>query len=243
MGYTTDFEGVLKLNKKLSEEDYQFLIKLNNSRRMKIHADAKYGVDGEFYVEESSMFGEHSDKKVKVLNINEPPSTQPGLWCQWIPTDDYEGLEWDSNEKAYCMEDWIFYIINRYLAPRGYVVNGLVNAYGEEPGDIWAIRVEDNVVRIAHSTGMGKMTDWEKTDWEEKKKIPMTVTTVPPKKKKPVATETKIKINMIRNRKDGEVYLKRSDICKYIDAQNKEFKDEPIMKATLKLFKERIMEL
>lgn len=240
MGYTTDFEGKLKLNKKLTEEDYQFLVNLNKSRRMKLKADSKYGVEGEFYVEESSMWGQHADKAVKVLDPNSPPSTQPGLWCQWVPTDDYEGLEWDNGEKAYNMEDWIFYIINRYLAPRGYVVNGLVNAYGEEAGDIWAIRVENNVVRIARSLGLGEMTPWIPTEWETKKKIPITVKAEPKKKAPKKPKEQMIKINMLRNRNDGEVYLKRSDIVTYIDAQ---IALEPIMKATLGVFKDRIMGL
>lgn len=35
MGYTTDFEGTLKLNKKLDKETKLFLTKLAQTRRMK----------------------------------------------------------------------------------------------------------------------------------------------------------------------------------------------------------------
>jgi hypothetical protein len=244
MGYSTDFKGVLKLNKQLTEEDDAFIRALTDSRRMKLRVDSKYGVEGEFYVADDLGGWNNKDK---VIDCNEPPSTQPGLWCHIVPTDDGEGLEWDGGEKTYSMENWIFYLINRYLAPRGYVVNGVLDAFGEEAGDIWSIKVEDNVVRVATFRNLHDRNspNWEMTQWEKEKKIPMTVKEPKPKKKvvKKKKEEHKVLISIIRNSNDGEIYLKRSDLCKYIDTTCKGFKKNPVIKATLQLFKDRIMEL
>ena len=81
MGYTTDFEGEFKLDKPLDAETKEFLEKLSDTRRMKrTFPNDEYGVDGEFYVDDEA--------KDSVVEINSPPSTQPSLWCQWIPNDD-----------------------------------------------------------------------------------------------------------------------------------------------------------
>jgi len=218
MGYTTDFKGTLKLNKPLTEEDNTFLVNLNKSRRMKLKVDTKYGVEGEFYVNDDlSQWG----KSDKVVDNNTPPSTQPGLWCQWVPTKDGLGLEWDGGEKAYNMEDWIFYIINKYLAPRGYVLNGVVEAYGEDTGDIWAIKVEDNIVRIAQFESMFSSNtnpNWVPTDWERHKKIPVTVKEKKAPKKK-VKVHNPIPVRLLVNKVDKEKYIHVDDLLKYMDDQ------------------------
>ncbi len=51
MGYTTDFSGILKFNRPLTVKESNFLKKLNQTRRMGRNVDAKYGVEGEFYVD------------------------------------------------------------------------------------------------------------------------------------------------------------------------------------------------
>lgn len=143
MGYTTDFEGKLKLNKQLSLDDHTFLKKLSKTRRMARNVDPKYGVEGEFYVDGDGMMGQGHENNI--IDYNIPPKTQPGLWCQWTPTDDGEYLVWDGGEKFYNYVEWLEYIIN-WLAPRGYVLNGSVTWQGEESDDMGRIIVKDNVV-------------------------------------------------------------------------------------------------
>lgn len=70
----------------------------------------------------------------------------PGFWCQWIPTNDGAGIEWDGNEKFYHGEEWMKLIIDRFLKPWGIVGNGLILAQGEEIDDRWELIVKDNVV-------------------------------------------------------------------------------------------------
>lgn len=170
MGYTTAFRGQLVLDKQLTDEDAQFLKDLNCSRRMKRDLPG-FGVDGEFYVD-SANDGNHGQNDEKgVVDYNTPPSTQPALWCHWVPTDDNRGIEFDGGEKAYGMPEWIVWIINRYLEPRGYVVNGLVEAQGEDHGDIWAINVQNNVVYTQDIHGKCNSEDWKKVNYPKAPKI------------------------------------------------------------------------
>ena len=38
---------------------------------------------------------------------NTPPFGQPGLWCQWVPTDDGHALVWNGHEKFYRSSGWM----------------------------------------------------------------------------------------------------------------------------------------
>jgi len=144
MGYTTNFTGQFNLDKPLSDKDYEFLRKLNETRRMIRNLPPKYGVDGEFFVDGSGLAGQDRDKTI--IDYNCPPSTQPGLWCGWMPTDDKTGIEWDGREKFYNYIKWIEYIVEKILIPRGYVLNGEVSWIGEDPSDLGLIVVKNNEV-------------------------------------------------------------------------------------------------
>lgn len=151
MGYTTDFSGTFQLNKSLSPEMHDFLVRLNETRRMHRKLEDKYGVQGEFYVDGGGSFGQ--DHESNIVDYNQQPSTQPGLWCQWTPTDDSCGIEWDGGEKFYNYTEWLVYLIHKILAPNGYVLNGVVTWQGEETGDVGEIFVEDNKVFIQEWKG------------------------------------------------------------------------------------------
>ena len=151
MGYNTAFDGEWKLNKPLDGETKTFLIKLANTRRMKrTGLDEKYGIEGEFFVDASGFMGQDSDDSV--VDYNQPPSTQPSLWCKWIPNDEGTAIEWDGGEKFYDYIPWIEYLIENILAPRGYVLNGDIKWEGEDSDDFGIIRIEDNVVKCAQGT-------------------------------------------------------------------------------------------
>ena len=146
MGYSTDFSGQFTLDRKLDDETFDLLNGLASTRRMKRNVDSKYGVDGEFYIGKGD-FGQ--DEEDNIVDYNTPPRTQPSLWLQWIPTDDREHIEWDGNEKFYSYVEWIEYIINKVLKPKGYVLNGVVEWGGEERSDVGEITITDNVVRVS----------------------------------------------------------------------------------------------
>jgi len=144
MGYTTEFEGRFDLNKVLDDETFDLLTKLAATRRMKRDVDSKYGVEGEFYVLGKGYAGQ--DREPNVIDSNHPPRSQPGLWLQWIPTEDRKGIEWDQGEKFYDYVDWIKYLIDAVLAPKGYILNGTVRWRGEEFSDLGSIVINDNLV-------------------------------------------------------------------------------------------------
>ena len=144
MGYTTDFSGRFKTNKPLSDKMFNFLKAFNETRRMGRNVDAGYGIEGEFYVFGSGSFGQDSESNI--IDFNQEPTTQPGLWCQWTPSDDREGIEWDCGEKFYHYTEWLVYLIHKVLAPNGYVLNGTVTWQGEDTGDVGEIIVENNRV-------------------------------------------------------------------------------------------------
>lgn len=152
MGYTTDFEGKFKLNKELDEDTYNFLIKLAETRRMKrdvsvlksMGYEGDYGVEGEFFVDGAGDFGQDYDESI--IDFNRPPKTQPGLWCQWIPTEDRTHIEWDGGEKFYNYREWLKYIIDNILKPNGYLLSGKVTYQGEGYGDFGSIMVKNNII-------------------------------------------------------------------------------------------------
>ncbi len=149
MGYTTDFSGQFDLNKELDEATYALLVGLAGTCRMARNLPPEYGVEGEFYVDGSDeCYGQNVDKDV--IDANRPPSTQPGQWLQWAPTDDSRGIAFKfGEEKDYgCQEEWLSYLIDKILAPKGYILNGVVAFIGEHFEDVGNIVVKDNVVSV-----------------------------------------------------------------------------------------------
>ena len=165
MGYTTDFVGQFKIEPALKTEDIEFLQKFNDTRRMKrVGLDPKYGVDGEWYCGSGDAGQGHEDN---IVDYNTPPSTQPGLWCQWRPTDDGAYLEWDEGEKFYEYEVWLDYLIENYLKPRGYVLNGTVQWQGESFDDRGALMVKDNVLETCGASEIEDLIETEEKKWKE----------------------------------------------------------------------------
>ena len=151
MGYTTDFEGSVKTNKPVDKKTFDLINNLANTRRMKrAGLPVKYGVDGEFYCVDDYNWLESKDsvKEGILVDHNIPPCTQPGLWLQWVMKDDRQTIEWDGGEKFYAYVEWMKYIIDKILAPKGYVVNGTICWSGEEVCDNGKLIVKNNKVSM-----------------------------------------------------------------------------------------------
>jgi hypothetical protein len=155
MGYTTDFNGSFSVSPTLKPEHREFLAAFSETRRMKrnvslLPADANsnvglgLGEEGGYYVGDSR----YSSSGLGVINCNTPPANQPGLWCQWTPNEDGTEIEWDGGEKFYEYVEWLEYIIEHFLQPWGYILNGKVYWYGEDRTDVGCIIVENNVVSV-----------------------------------------------------------------------------------------------
>lgn len=158
MGYTTDFTGSFKLDKPLSVAQLRYLNLFSETRRMKRNAHAlanqpdevrlavglPLGADGAFYVGSAADMGQAHTPDV--LDYNNPPAGQPGLWCQWVPTEDGTGIEWNGTEKFYAYKEWLEYLIAHFLAPWGFVLSGEVKWAGEDSSDHGRLVVENNKV-------------------------------------------------------------------------------------------------
>ena len=102
------------------------------------------------------------ERSSDVIDFNTPPTGQPGLWCQWVPTADGTAIEWDGGEKFYYVDEWMQYLIDHFLKPNAiasrsddlqfenftfdHTVSGIIDAQGENKGDRWRLIVENNEV-------------------------------------------------------------------------------------------------
>jgi hypothetical protein len=146
MGYTTEFWGEVMIDPPLNEAEAEYLRKFANTRRM-------YRKKGPYFVDGSGDFGQGHDPDI--IDFNNPDPSQPGLWCQWVPTPSRDALEWDGGEKFYDSVEWMQYIINHFLKPGAFAsrsgdpqfteftfdhtLNGVIDAQGEDPEDRWKL--------------------------------------------------------------------------------------------------------
>jgi hypothetical protein len=86
----------------------------------------------------------------------------PGSYCDWQPTEDGAGIEWNRTEKFRYAEEWMRYLIDQFLKQGAvastiddpqfagltfdHIVNGTIEAQGEERDDLWRLVVTNNVV-------------------------------------------------------------------------------------------------
>lgn len=166
MGYTTDFYGEFNLNKPLTEAHKNYLEKFAEMRRMKRKetltakrpdplreaVGLPVGKEGAYFVGEGGDFGQGAgvggDDIPDLVDYNYPPAGQPGLWCQWVPNSGGTAIIWDGGEKFYDYVEWIEYLIENFLKPWGYVLNGEVEWAGEDHNDRGRIDIKNNVVKV-----------------------------------------------------------------------------------------------
>ena len=173
MGYTTKFEGSFEFEEPLTDEMIQYINRFSTTRRIKrnvvkikeTYSDWKnlsfngdLGKDGEYFVGDSEWILDWKSKDdsfdTSIINYNEPPAKQPGLWCQWVVSLDGKHLEWDGNEKFYNYVEWLEYLINHFFTPSNIFMNGSVMWRGENVEDIGKITVKHNKITVTK----GKLT-------------------------------------------------------------------------------------
>ena len=163
MGYTTEFNGSLELSRTATKIEIDYINDFSESRRMK--RDVKklneiykgemgnpfaknpedvYGIDGEYFIGQDELF----PRNESIIEDNNPPSTQPSLWCQWILTPNGTKLEWDKCEKFYSYVNWLKYLINNFFEKWEIKLNGEITWEGEDDDDLGKIVVTDNDVKI-----------------------------------------------------------------------------------------------
>lgn len=156
MGYTTEFKGEFTLDRPLSPEHKAYLVKFSEQRHMKRDPKVteslpdpvrqavglEVGPEGDFFVGDDDP----SQQVPSIIDHNECPEDQPGLWCQWIPNEDGTAIVWDGGDKFYNYREWLLYVIDYFLAPWGYVLNGDVVWQGDDYDDVGLLAVRNNEV-------------------------------------------------------------------------------------------------
>ena len=150
MGYTTEFVGSISITPPLNQQEIDYLEKFSETRRMDCE-------QGPYYVDRGGLAGQdNSDPGIR--DYNRPPAGQPGLWCNWVPTEDGTAIQWNEAEKFYNSKEWMAYLIDHFLRSgahaagelhflqANHVLNGTIKAQGEDIEDRWKLVVEDNVV-------------------------------------------------------------------------------------------------
>jgi hypothetical protein len=162
MGYTTTFKGSFRFDRPLAAAHAAYLRQFAESRRMRrdpakcerladphrLAVGLPVGPEGGYYVGDCDRFASQIADG-SVLDHNRPPEGQPGLWCQWVPDEGGDALVWDEGEKFYRYIEWLRYLIEHFLKPWGYVLNGRVTWEGEDSDDVGVLTVTDNVVSEA----------------------------------------------------------------------------------------------
>jgi hypothetical protein len=156
MGYNTDFTGAFNVTPTLKPEHIAYLAKFCETRRMyrdqdlasqlpdpvRKAAGLPVGTDGAYFVGGDGYCGQTAD--ASVVLYNHPPREQPGLWCQWKPSEDGALIRWDGGEKFYSYIAWLKYLVKHFLQPWGYTLNGRVKWRGEDEGGTGVVVARDN---------------------------------------------------------------------------------------------------
>ena len=176
MGYTTYFDGKLSIDPPLTKEQVNYINKFSDTRRMQRDpaklanlpdpireaVDLPLGVNGGYYVGSTCDFLSGQDRD-EVIQYNSPPSGQPGLWCQWVVSDDGSTLGWDGEEKFYEYGNWLRYLIEHFFSKWGRTLEGEISWQGEESDDRGVIYVHrDGYVEEIFDELTNPGPSWEK---------------------------------------------------------------------------------
>lgn len=133
MGYDTNFTGQFDLDKPLTHEHASYL---NNI---------------------ASQGGDMEPPAGSIIDDNEPAA-----YCDWVPTEDGTGIEWNGAEKFGDYVDWIEYLISHFLKPWGYVLNGQISWSGDDSEDSGTIYVQNNKVEAVFDEVLNPGPSWDK---------------------------------------------------------------------------------
>ena len=163
MGYTTEFFGEFEFYKPLSISQIAYLQKFSDIRHMlrnesivikypdpeRLAVNLPLGKDCQYFVGGKGFAGQ--DRDSSIIDYNNPPSDQPGLWCKWEPTDDGKFIRWNGVEKFYNYEKWLKYIVDNFLIPWNHNISGVVSFQGEHESDSGIIIANSSDITLKYN--------------------------------------------------------------------------------------------
>lgn len=151
MGYCTWFDGEMEFDNPISNELINYINKFSETRRMKRDIkliklndpdwekhcfNGNLGPEGAYYI---------GDDTTSILDYNNPPEGQPGLWCGWIIGEEIDShtLQCNELEKFYHYFEWLQYLIDHFLKTEGLRLVGEISFEGEDSEDAGVIDIVD----------------------------------------------------------------------------------------------------
>lgn len=154
MAYINKVQGQFYISPNLSESHLEYLKRFTELRRMKrdpIKTEKRLdivrksvnlpaGQEGEYYVGQYVSHYEQTSAE-DVIDSNQPPITQPSLWCDWKFRKNRFFMSKGDDELFYYEHDvyikWFHYLLDNFLHPWGYFVSGeilmvSINKFGHE---------------------------------------------------------------------------------------------------------------
>ena len=159
MGYTTEFAGQFRLDRKLDPKHETYLRAFNETRHMRLNvkrvavvtdpartaAGLPIGPEGAYCAFIRDGIGLARGLVVEDVS---PLGPNCSRWCGWIPTDDGFGVTWDGGEKFSGYAAWLAFIVEHFLDRWGYAVRGSVAWQGETEGDEGELFVRNNKIVV-----------------------------------------------------------------------------------------------
>ncbi|GCE26403.1 hypothetical protein KDA_18870 [Dictyobacter alpinus] len=158
MGYNTTFNGHFSLNRYLKPEHKAYLRRFAEIRHLALNEEklqnypdplreavglsiGKYGmyftglIDPEGVGDDLLLgysFGIDKMDTISTLEIHhEGAFWAPSTFCQWIPTDNGNGIVAEG-EKFYGYVTWLRFLLDHFLLPWGYELSGEISYQGEQ---------------------------------------------------------------------------------------------------------------
>jgi hypothetical protein len=83
---------------------------------------------------------------IPYYGYNVPPYGVPGFWCKWEPDSEGIAIQWSGAEKFRLYVCWLQFLLEHFLIPWGYMLNGQVCWRGEHENDRGIITVTRNKI-------------------------------------------------------------------------------------------------
>lgn len=116
-----DFIGGVTVAPPLNSAERGYLERFSRSRRMRRRS-------GPYTAESFDLFASLVSGDGDVIDRNEPPEGQPGLWCEWTATTDGGRILWNHRTNKFTFSaQWLEYLISQFLAPAARLSAELVS--------------------------------------------------------------------------------------------------------------------
>jgi hypothetical protein len=152
VGLQTDYLGSVRIEPPLSLAEVDFVKGFNRTR----HCGDRAPLDVVTHPSDD-------DPAADVASHDRVAAGMPGLWCPWTCCDEGCCLRWDQAEKPYAPDRWLRYLIDTFLRPGAalaadpaaraagltfdHVLSGTIVGERRETGELFALTVNDNVLR------------------------------------------------------------------------------------------------